>query len=513
MIGDRLKDKSWLLKNGLCMLWALAPIFGWFGFVIMGKRSGRKQLTTLGRVYGILALGCYIGYSLNDCLTWLAYRPSGTIQWLATLNSALTEMSLLILIGMWFVCLIHTLCSAKQYFRYLALRQESQPQPEPLPEQKGWAFREQLWVALGCVPFVGGLALHYAGGTVGNKNWKKAGLISLIIGIVLYLCMFLLPERSYLLGRYVGGMAWNLMYILTLLTFLAAILIRPQWLQERVKLWNRDTRKQPNLAQRKWCRRNSRWQLWTCVPYFGGVGIVLAGNGARSRALMARGCVLLALSGASVVLTALLDTRAGGLGYYLPYAVRETINYLLGLAPTALWIGSVYYGCLIRWEALRLRAGALMGYEDEFQRDLDLHTRQTRARKPEAQPKEQIVPAVPETKGEAQPELHTRLDIPDTTITQTAVEEKAPAGLIDINRCTQAELLTLPGVGIVQAKAAMQYRQEHGSFRSVEEFTEVLELKPHFAVQVFERATVAAPAAPEKKPVTGTTGRRRRLDF
>jgi len=83
------------------------------------------------------------------------------------------------------------------------------------------------------------------------------------------------------------------------------------------------------------------------------------------------------------------------------------------------------------------------------------------------------------------------------------------AGVIDINTCTQSQLMELPGISLVQAKRAMEYREERGGFRSADEFVQVLNIKPHFAVQIFPRITVsAAPQPPKPDRDQDTTVRR-----
>jgi hypothetical protein len=54
----------------------------------------------------------------------------------------------------------------------------------------------------------------------------------------------------------------------------------------------------------------------------------------------------------------------------------------------------------------------------------------------------------------------------------------------------------------------MEHRK-NGGFRDVDEFIDLLEIKPHFAVQIFELVTVS----PMEKPKTGESNVRRRIDF
>ena len=78
--------------------------------------------------------------------------------------------------------------------------------------------------------------------------------------------------------------------------------------------------------------------------------------------------------------------------------------------------------------------------------------------------------------------------------------------------CSMEEMMTLPGVGIVQAKKAIAYRQEQGGFRNVDEFVQLLGMKPHFAVKIFEMTGVSAPQnVAVQAPRMSDRGRR--LDF
>ena len=82
--------------------------------------------------------------------------------------------------------------------------------------------------------------------------------------------------------------------------------------------------------------------------------------------------------------------------------------------------------------------------------------------------------------------------------------------------------MKLPGVSVAMAMRAMQHREEIGGFATVDDFVDYLGLKPHFAVQVFEIATIDRPTehpASAEAADSGEAGEaerrapRRHLDF
>ena len=159
---------------------------------------------------------------------------------------------------------------------------------------------------------------------------------------------------------------------------------------------------------------------------------------------------------------------------------------------------------------------SLQGYRSEFDRDLDMQTR-IQARKLELPTEPAAVVPQPEP---AKPEpvkpepVKPEPVIPQTVAPKTAVSTRVeiPSDIhVDINHCTQAELMQLPGISVVLAKQAMEYRAANGGFRSVEEFVEKLHIKPHFAVQIFNMATVSPNTPATPKTETGTV--RRMIDF
>ena len=270
--------------------------------------------------------------------------------------------------------------------------------------------------------------------------------------------------------------------------------------------WTSATSRYNVLLEKKWRNANSVWQVWTGVPYLGGIGIFVGGVRSRKKSHMLLGIVTIVLTFGFMLANILLNRT------YYDLVFTEAADYYR-TAIDALWpIGLLGYaliifaGCYIRWDSLVSRAAALQGYSNEFERELDLYNRRQAHSIPAP-----VAPAAPSVKKpvkKPKEEPATKpLDIPAAPVTAVPAAEKS----VDINSCTTEELMTLPGIGIVQAKQAMEFRAQQGGFRSVDEFIEVLQIKPHFAVQILSRASVSAAPQPVHPVVSGAA--RRRIDF
>jgi competence protein ComEA len=66
-------------------------------------------------------------------------------------------------------------------------------------------------------------------------------------------------------------------------------------------------------------------------------------------------------------------------------------------------------------------------------------------------------------------------------------------GKIDINRASQAELETLPGIGQAMASAIISYREQHGAFNDTEDLMRVPGIKEGRFSQIESLITVGAP--------------------
>ena len=65
---------------------------------------------------------------------------------------------------------------------------------------------------------------------------------------------------------------------------------------------------------------------------------------------------------------------------------------------------------------------------------------------------------------------------------------------VNINTASPSELEALPGIGPAKAKAIVDYRQQHGAFKSVEELKNVKGIGEGIFSKLKAEATVAPPA-------------------
>lgn len=74
-----------------------------------------------------------------------------------------------------------------------------------------------------------------------------------------------------------------------------------------------------------------------------------------------------------------------------------------------------------------------------------------------------------------------------------AATASAPAGLVNLNTATVAQLETLPGIGKATAERILEYRQKNGGFKKVEDLMNVRGIGEKSFLKMKPLITVTAP--------------------
>ncbi len=70
---------------------------------------------------------------------------------------------------------------------------------------------------------------------------------------------------------------------------------------------------------------------------------------------------------------------------------------------------------------------------------------------------------------------------------------------VDVNTASEAQLMTLPGIGESKAKAIIAYRNEHGPFRDLNELQNVKGIGSKMVAKLDGKVTFKAPLARVKE--------------
>ena len=225
-----------------------------------------------------------------------------------------------------------------------------------------------------------------------------------------------------------------------------------------------------------WWELLNSWWVLTSIIILAWVGFFYAGKTARQRKWTFCGC-------------AYFITQFCGLIAAFSYEFPEIVNIICIRIWGISWVFGIIHSFWVRKEYLiRREIIVTNGYiskadenlkrkiHNEYMRE-QLNSRLNSASAP------QSVPIQHEAQSVVQP------------ATVPVVQNKKT---IDINICNEEDLASLPGITLITAKKSISYRNEKGGFSSVDEFFELLALKPHFIVQLRELVICSAPATPDE---------------
>jgi DNA uptake protein ComE-like DNA-binding protein len=81
-----------------------------------------------------------------------------------------------------------------------------------------------------------------------------------------------------------------------------------------------------------------------------------------------------------------------------------------------------------------------------------------------------------------------------------SASQASSQSLVDLNDSSERELAALPGIGVILAKRAVGLRKVRGGFRSVEDFGEALNRKPHVVERIRPLVSVSPPVQRPQRP-------------
>ncbi len=542
------KDKGWGFKESACTLLSLIPVLGFFSFIYMYHRTGRKQYRKLAILYG--AFHC-LGFFSFQIWAWIEFdKYTNVFRVVSYLCEIIFQGRLEFFIELYSVpllyllvyvaCICHTMALRKGYLRYMREVVSLDSQKTECLADRGWRRRNQGWMVFGFAPLFGGLALCFAGRKMGRKLISHLGKLHIALSVFL----FLLMQWFYSLGntfseafRYLFD---TLLYsgdkklafdgftridrtsaacgIILVFLFIACILLtflyRRDYFVGAARQWETDIAKYPSYGDIKWRRKQSGWQVWTFIPVVGGVGLIQGGRLSRNKKATQSGIFLLVLNGLLFLLFLIIGivfnniaTAFYNAGMANPIAAigRFLSNHSLVPLFAILWLVSVYEGCLYRHEILLSRAEILGKYNDDLEIEISL---QKRYRSRGVQQSVSIPPIKPKKASVPKPQKDKLGSVSADVSLQEPLALK-----IDINSCTQAELTTLPGITLSDAQRAIQYREDHHGFRSVDEFIDALSIQPHLAVQIFKMAEVVELLEEKKENPSSEVPHRRSIDL
>ena len=88
----------------------------------------------------------------------------------------------------------------------------------------------------------------------------------------------------------------------------------------------------------------------------------------------------------------------------------------------------------------------------------------------------------------------------DKPAAKPAKAAAAPAGPVNLNTATQAQLETLPGIGAAAAKRIIEYRDKNGKFTKIEQLMNVKGIGEKSFLKLKPMITIGAAAAEGASP-------------
>ena len=505
------------------LLLLFVPFIGFISLLYMGRESGKKSWYRGGLAFG-----------------WAAYAVL-LLSWLA--NSLLRiEMPFILWIFLYVVRVVIGAIRWRGFTKIYAF--DHALIPDFLPGDKQWQWAHSLWLLWALVPFMQSMMFLQIGYRTERKKWTRMGWIFFSVNLVLLLLSsgnttYYIDNAIYHAIRRMGGFPSIIifdgffLFAMQLLTSPLVLALGFYHRKEYLRaVWPGEAAARSRYAileKKGWRAIHSLWMIMSVIPYGSGASVLFAGIRLRSKKWIARGIVLVLLPFlmmfsiriAQTILTAgrygIFENYIGAMSSYPSQEAYRWVNtfsqFYRNVTLQVFPMLCLTISMALRKEVLRRTAANYGGFRTQIDRELAEREigrfQEMKAQQQEAdrvlgaaaarveavsQPVHQPSPAYRTEPVQPVPGMRTEASRPAPA---WAAELSEPAeisdSLVNINTCTQEELMKLPGVSVAMAMKAIAYREEHGGFETVDAFVDYLALKPHFAVQIFEKTTVEMP--------------------
>lgn len=260
------------------------------------------------------------------------------------------------------------------------------------------------------------------------------------------------------------------------------------------------------ITREQWESYNSRWLWWTYFPFTSPIAFFTIARKGKKPLWYVYGFFFLAFWVVYIVYQEQLTERfANDIGGFL----------------LAVYIGGIVLARFLKKEYL-MRLEILESDDSKRERENEMRARianelfgSAQGQHPSAAQAQPQAFAPAQAQTETQQPIHSERASsqpqPVHSPTSATQQDSADAAIIDINTCDETALAQLPGITLIQAKKAVNYRATNSPFKSVDEFYQVIGLKPHIIAQIEGRITCTT-AAPQA-PAPSETPHRRQLDL
>jgi DNA uptake protein ComE-like DNA-binding protein len=231
------------------------------------------------------------------------------------------------------------------------------------------------------------------------------------------------------------------------------------------------------------------WMTWTFIPGLGWLSWLHAGIRTKHRPYFLIGLCYSIPFILTMVFSGQADTKGHSTPLYSAIISASMIAYIVGIIHVVMVRKSV--DLRIKYANGPNTSAADEALERKIAADYGVAPRG-------------VQHAVPPAVRQGSPPMATPL--------QLHTDEPAAAP-VAINSADEQQIASLPGVGPILAKLAIRHRQSGRSFQSIEDFAQVLGLKPHVAQLLRSRVVVVIPRANPATPSAGEGHCGRIVDF